>query len=428
MLLSETAFNSQRQRSECRNDCRFVVRLRDTLRHSKEAKNIVSSEGKDKPSKRDGILERDGKLYARISYFDSDGKRKQKWKIAKTRTEAKELRKQMIRELDDNGAQSLDASRMTLNKLADYFAKHYLIPPVYVGDAKVAGRRSLEGVGGQMTAIRARFGAKRLREITHGDLKRFKLARLETPTRYGTQRGLAGVHRELALLRKMLNVAVAEGWLLRNPFERGEPLITLADEPKRERILTRDEEARLLAACAAHVRSRYLVPLVVAALDTGMRQGELFKLCWRDVDFGERLINVRAFNTKTMRERQVSMTARLTLELERLFAESPREPDGSVFGIANNVQKSFTSVRRAARLEDVRFHDLRHTAATRLVALHIPLAEVGRVLGHTQPATTYRYVNANVETVRRASSALDAFHAQSNVQSQAQESASELVN
>jgi integrase len=58
-----------------------------------------------------------------------------------------------------------------------------------------------------------------------------------------------------------------------------------------------------------------------------------------------------------------------------------------------------------AGLPDVRFHDLRHTAATRLVAAHLPLPEVGRVLGHTQANTTYRYVNANIETTRRAAAA-----------------------
>src|SRR5436190_22514144 len=66
--------------------------------------------------------------------------------------------------------------------------------------------------------------------------------------------------------------------------------------------------------------------------------------------------------------------------------------------------------RSAKGLPDVRFHDLRHTAATRLVAAHLPLPEVGRVLGHIQANTTYRYVNANIETTRRAAALLDAFN------------------
>jgi integrase len=63
-------------------------------------------------------------------------------------------------------------------------------------------------------------------------------------------------------------------------------------------------------------------------------------------------------------------------------------------------------------LHDLRFHDLRHTAATRLAGAHIPLSELGGVLGHSQANTTYRYVNANVETAKRAAAALDALNAE----------------
>ena len=98
------------------------------------------------------------------------------------------------------------------------------------------------------------------------------------------------------------------------------------------------------------------------------------------------------------------------IELERIWEESPKNRDFLVFGFTDNVKKSWTSVRTKAGLPDVRFHDLRHTAATRLVAAHLPLPEVGRVLGHTQANTTYRYINANIETTRRAAALLDAFN------------------
>ncbi len=87
-----------------------------------------------------------------------------------------------------------------------------------------------------------------------------------------------------------------------------------------------------------------------------------------------------------------------------------------MFGIIANVKRSFTAARCKTGLKDLRFHDLRHTAATRLVGAHIPLSEVGRVLGHTQANTTYRYVNANAETARRAAAALDAFNAEATLQ------------
>jgi len=110
-----------------------------------------------------------------------------------------------------------------------------------------------------------------------------------------------------------------------------------------------------------------------------------------------------------MRERQVAMTPRLELELRQLRQAAPPDWTGLVFGIKDTVKRSFDTAKRNANLKDVRFHDLRHTAATRLVQGHIPISEVGRVLGHTQTNTTYRYVNANAETARRATDVLAEF-------------------
>ncbi len=225
------------------------------------------------------------------------------------------------------------------------------------------------------------------------------------------------------MLRRMLNVAQREGWILRSPFAAGDSLISLADENKRERILTREEEVKLLAACESPQRA-HLKAILICALDTGMRQGEIFSLRWRDVDLENGLLNIQAFHTKTMKERQVAITTRLKLEFERLRAVAPDNPNGLVFGISDNVKRSFTAARSKAGLNDVRFHDLRHTAATRLVGAHIPLSEIGRVLGHTQANTTYRYVNANVETAKKAAAALDAF----NTESTEEETAAELVH
>src|SRR5260370_37784356 len=111
---------------------------------------------------------------------------------------------------------------------------------------------------------------------------------------------VAAVNRELELLRAVLRFAQREGWIVKSPFELGAPLISKVSETRRDRVLSFAEEARLLAACTdkrAHLR-----PLLITALDTGMRRGELFKLAWSDVDFNANLIRVRATNTKTRSE------------------------------------------------------------------------------------------------------------------------------
>ena len=108
----------------------------------------------------------------------------------------------------------------------------------------------------------------------------------------------------MAYLRRLLNIAERAGMIAKNPFKTGDALIHVADEIKRERILTCEEEARLLAACIGC--KLHLRPIIIAALDTGCRLGELLKMRWRDVNMNAGLITIQAFNTKTMRERQVS--------------------------------------------------------------------------------------------------------------------------
>jgi len=351
--------------------------------------------------------------WARVTYTDPvTGKRHDRQRRAESKIDAKELVHTLLAEIDSTGGQSLAREHMTFLDLATYFEKQYLKPAEYVDGRKVAGVRSISPAMAAVKALKEHFGKRQLRGITHSDIRSFRAQRLATRTKAGKQRSVAAVNRELEKLRRLLNIAEREGWILRNPMRSGDSLISVADERKRERIITRDEELRLLSACDDRWR-RHLRPIVICALDTGMRRGEILSLKWSDVDFEERVLTIRAFNTKTMKERQVSLTTRLMIELERLWEESPKNRAQLVFGFTSNVKKSFTSVRTKANLPDIRFHDLRHTAATRLVAAHLPLPEVDRVLGHTQANTTYRYVNSNIETTRRAAAALDAFNSES---------------
>lgn len=360
--------------------------------------------------------------HACISFY-RDGKRVRQVQKPKenTKTAARQLAKEMVAELEGQCEQAINGANMTFAQLADYFQKTYVIEPQYVNGRKVAGLRSKYEFELRLKIVKNHFGKQRIKEIRHADLERYKAIRLNTPVVFGRntrgtdkpgnpstrQRSIGTVHKELSLLRRVFNVAVANGWLLKNPFTKGDSLINPGDENQRERILTREEEEKLLAVCTA-ARS-HLRPIIIMALDTGMRRGEIFKLKWLDIDFENGLINIQAFNTKTLRQRQVAITSRLARALQALWGSSPLNPDELVFGVAN-VKKAFSKARTIAGLPDLRFHDLRHTHATRLVSKHLPLSEEGRVLGHTQANTTYRYVNANVETAKRAAAALDEFN------------------
>jgi integrase len=147
---------------------------------------------------------------------------------------------------------------------------------------------------------------------------------------------------------------------------------------------------------------------LIAALDTGLRKGELFKLRWLDVDLSNGLIRLRATTTKTEEPRTVGMTQRLRDELQRLWEAAPPDMNGLVFGIKSDIKRAFASACKDAEIENLRFHDLRHVATTRLVetkALHT--AEAMKITGHTQERTFARYVNPQDETARRAAEALD---------------------
>ena len=177
----------------------------------------------------------------------------------------------LLRDIDATDGQGPLTERKTFAELCDYFEKHYVKPAEYVDGRKVAGIRSLGTAKGQLNVLRDYFRSCRLRSITHGDVRQLRSARLAQATRTKTQRTIASVNRELSMLRRMLNVAQREGWILRSPFAAGDSLISLADENKRERILTREEELKLLAACDAPQRG-HLKAILICALDTGMRQ------------------------------------------------------------------------------------------------------------------------------------------------------------
>lgn len=348
---------------------------------------------------------------ARLVYTDeASGKRRDRQRRAASYADARELAEKLAKEFDESAGRSIDAGKLTFAELADYCEKHYYKAAEYHDERKVAGVRGWATARGQINALRAFFGEKRVRRITYAQLREYRAARLQTTSdRTDRNLSIATVNRALSTLRRMFNVAATEGWLIRNPFNAGAPLISTADERPRVRILTSDEEKALLLACSARQRA-HLRPLVIAALDTWMRKGELSKLRWNQVDLGARVIHVRALHTKTMTVRDVPVSQRLHVELERLWDISPQDAGALVFGIRDNVRLAFDSARTDAGLSDVRFHDLRHAAATRLVQKGLSLAEVGRILGHTQPVTTYRYINPDGATLKRAAEAMDSFH------------------
>ena len=333
---------------------------------------------------------------------------------APTKTEATELLDTLRQKLKDYGPKPIDGERLKMSDLVDAYVKAKVKPAEYHNDRKVAGMRNWKSPAYYAETIKTYFGKKRVKDVTPSDIEAFKAVRLKTETIHGTPRSIAAVNRELETLRTIFAFAKREGWLLVNPFERLEKIISKADEVKRTRVLSKAEEGRLLDACTdgrAHIR-----PIIMAALNTAMRKGELLKLRWRDVDLDGRTIAVIAMNSKTAKPRVVGLTSRLHAELTRLWVVSPKDDDELVFGINDNFKNGWRSACKAAGLEDFVFHDCRHTAITRWVASGMPIPEIMRLSGHSTLSAFAIYANATEQTVKRGADALDAWHEQNAIE------------
>lgn len=371
--------------------------------------------------------DKDRKWYARVTFKDGSGKRRNIKRRAGDKAEAKHLLRDLVRQLNDEGESAIDASTRTFGDLADFYENTYLHHAEYVHERKVSGLRAPERAQIAVKLFRSHFGNMNLRSFTYGDIYAYRSMRLKAKTQYGTPRTIAAMNRELGVLRRILNVGVQQGWLLRNPFNAGSALISAADENKRDRILTREEEARLLAAIDAEPKREHLRGILLIALDCALRRGEIFKLKWRDIDLDQRTIAIQSMNCKTARFRIVAMTNRVQKELERLWDKSRHDRNETVFGVNVTVRTSFGKACRDAKLKGFHLHDCRHTSISRMIRVGLPPVEVMRVSGHSTLSCLYRYANLDSDAVFRAAAALDAYHSEAAVHGESPQ-ASELLN
>lgn len=371
--------------------------------HAKVCVKCVSG-GREMPRYRTGSVFqlKDGTWWARVTYIDELGRRREKRRRARNITDAKSKRDVLLEEIKEHGPLVFGNDRLTFEELAVYYEASYLVAAEYRDGRKITGTRDQGKRKSTLKPLKDYFKRKRLRSITYSDLRNYKLARLRSKSQRDdiTPLSIATVNRELSVLRRMLSIARQQRWILESPFAFGESLIAAADEKHRDRVLSRTEEKRLLAQCIGP--REHLRGIIICALDTGMRRGEILLLRWCDVDLKTGLLSVEAMHTKTLRQRQLAISGRLAKELRRLHKLAQPQPTDRVFGLADNFKRSFKTACTNAQIEDLRFHDLRHTFATRLSEAGMTSDLIARLLGHSQTKTTYRYVNITEETAKRA--------------------------
>jgi integrase len=248
------------------------------------------------------------------------------------------------------------------------------------------------------------FGPTAVGEITRDDVSGFAAA-LE-------RKGLAPKSRANALgtLHSLIEFAIDEGWMVgENPVKRIEKPALATTDPDVHFLETEEVEA-LLRAVPDDPLGRVERVMYLAAAMTGMRQGELFALRWRDVDWSARRIRVRRnfvrgeFGTpKSKRSsRSVPLASRVATELELLSQTSPyKRDDDLVFAHPetgkpidrSKLLKRFKAALRRADVRAVRFHDLRHTFGTRMAAQGVPMRVLQELMGHRDFKTTLIYAD-----------------------------------
>lgn len=358
------------------------------------------------------ILERNGKFLARVRFKDENGKIRDLSRVANSKSDARKKLNELLKISEQFSAKELDSANMTFGQLADYYIKNYLHKAVYVGEKKVSGVRGVTEAICAVNPLKAHFEARKIKSITYGDIRTYKQIRLSTPTKHGNQRGVATVNKELNKLKRMLNIAVREQWLSRNPFNNGESLIE--QEEHRSRVLSIEEEKRLFEAIESNPRRSHIKGIVLIGLDCALRRGEIFTLKWSDTDFNQRTITIRAFNAKTARKRTVAMTRRVFEELSRLWENSSKNPDKLVFGVSVTIKTAWKKICKEAKIENFHFHDTRHTCISRLIHAGLPPVECMKVSGHSTLAAFNIYANLEADTIFRAANALDDYLREQN--------------
>ena len=294
---------------------------------------------------------------------------------------------------------------------AQYLERHierYLVPRAAqlagYAHAYLATVRVPKPGGGSMV-----FTQKPFRQITTADVEE-AIERKAIPAtkvmRRGTVRwtrrvgGGPTANRLHAHLRSLWRWAIAKGYCDTTPFARaGLPTLRTRPEYPRARRLARDEAARLLAACGPHLRD-----IVIAALETGCRKQELLSLQWQQVDWARNELWLPGMKTKTKRPRRIPISAALYDMLVRRQRGSGGEisrPEEYVWGTdagtrIRDIKTAWVATCRRAGIRGLRFHDLRHEAASRKVEAGYPMHAVSLWLGHTNLTTTARYLNADV--------------------------------
>lgn len=277
----------------------------------------------------------------------------------------------------------------------------------------------------------ADFGNKKLPEISAWSIEKWRSSRLKNGTRPAT------VNRDINALKAALSRAVQWGFLDGNPLASVKPI--KVDGASRVRFLYDEEEHALRSALdkrEEHIRRErdsanawreirsyeqlpdlrrvpfvdHLKPMVLLCINTGCRRGELFNLCWDDVNLARAMLTVKGEGAKSGQTRHVPLNEEALNTLRNWRMQS--QNNELVFPSQNgerltNIKSSWNKLLKDANIADFRFHDLRHHFASRLVMAGVDLNTVRELLGHGDIKMTLRYAHLAPEIKANAVARLE---------------------
>ncbi|NEX19754.1 site-specific integrase [Thiorhodococcus mannitoliphagus] len=290
---------------------------------------------------------------------------------------------------------TIESRRHTLSDLIDRYIRDVLPRPPRKSK-RPRSARSIAIIKSQLEWWRGELGAYTLADLTPAKIVEARDKLTRTIKRDGQPMSSSTVVRYMAPLSHAFGIAVREwGWIDDSPMRK----VERPTEPDgRVRFLSDEEREALLTACRES-RNPWLHTVVVLALSTGMRKGELMGLRWPDVDLPRGRITLR--ETKNGETRVVPLTGP-ALALLKEHAKVKRLDTDLVFpGQARpsspvqpvDLRAAWEAALKRAEIKDFHFHDLRHTTASYLAMNGASLAEIAEVLGHKTLAMVKRYAH-----------------------------------
>jgi len=264
------------------------------------------------------------------------------------------------------------------------------------------------------------LGSKQLEEIRLAHVETWRIERQNNGTSPAT------INRDISALKAALQKAWDWDLLESHPLARLKPL--KIDKRPVVRYLSASEEKRLVAALVArdeekrkgrlsanaHRKERgyktyprlgiyadNLTPLVLLAINTGLRRGELWNLTWGDIDLKRKMLTVRGKGAKSGQTRHVPLNGAAVEVLKNHRGRVSPMPSVEVFGNAD-FRKAFIATLKKAKVNSFRFHDTRHTFASKLVMAGVPLNTVRELLGHASLEMTLIYAHLAPDNLREA--------------------------